>query len=142
VNRLVRNTGPFRFVFAAVVFLASSGATLAFRQCSMENSSCCSASSCDNEDPCSQATASSSDHTIKAEFACHTIMLVGGVAIQPAVMEQGHKQQLNKVVAACSLQSSCTLSVQPNHPSYPQLVVRAAPPPAVEKYALNSAYLI
>ena len=79
---------------------------------------------------------------IKAEFTCHTTTVVGGVSIQPAVMEQAHKQQVSKVLGACGALSDCFLSVQPDHHSFPQLLVRAAPPPAVEKYALNSAYLI
>jgi hypothetical protein len=143
VNLSVKHTKPLQLIFAGLVFLASSGATAVIRECSMETCSCCNTASCDNDDVCSQtAPAASSAHSIKAEFTCHMTTLVGGLAIQQAVVEQAHKQQLNKAVAGCAISSHCTLSARSYHASSAQLLTYAVSSPAVEKYVLNSAYLI
>jgi len=142
VSIQIRHNKPLRFLFAGLVFLASSGATTVIRQCSMETASCCNTASCDSEDACNQPAAVPSDYSIKAEFTCHTTTLIGGVVIQQAVVEQAHKPLLNKAILGCVISPDYMLSAQPHRSSSAHLLADAASPPSVEKYVLNSSFLI
>jgi len=142
VNLRVKHIKPLQLISAAFVFLASSGATIVVRQCSMDTASCCNTASCDNDDACDQPVALPSDHSIKAEYSCRTTTLVGGLAIQQAVVEQPHKSLLIMAVLGLVVPPDCRLSAQPPRSSSALLLADAASPPSVEKYVLNASFLI
>ena len=138
----IRHSKPFQFVFAAVFFLASSGATAIIRQCNMEPASCGNSMSCGNDESSHQPGAGSSNHLIKAEFACDAITLIGGVAIKQALVEQQHKPELPKQIVFCITSSQSLLSAQTNRSSSTFFLTETVSPPAVEKYVLNGSFLI
>ena len=133
---------PLRLAFAALVFLASSGAAAVIRECKVEAMSCCAPVSRANHDDCDQPALPISRHSIKAQFTCHTTALVGGVAIKQALVEQQHKPELPKQIVFCIASSQSLLSAQTNRSSSTFFLTETVSPPTVEKYVLNGSFLI
>jgi len=141
VNLSIRYSKPLQFVFAALVFFASSGATAVIRQCTMASASCCGTASCD-DDAYPQPVAPPSGQSIRAEFTCQVTTLIGGLAIRQGVVEQAHKPLLHKILAVSVVAHNCALTTHSHRSSSPQLFADAASPPPVEKYVLNASFLI
>jgi hypothetical protein len=132
-------------LFVLIFFLANSGFTVVLYHCTMGDMDCCGTSDDDMSVACGMMDVppTSSGPSITSGFNCLSVIIAGGLRTDPTVVEKESAARLLKVdlIAAFnphSALSTGTPQVQPFSPV-------AAPdvsPPTVERYVLNSTFLI
>lgn len=129
-------------VLAVITFLANSGFTTILHNCTMVSMSCCDAPSETNHKDCGESLPADSAPSIQSNSVCHTNTVVGGVTTNPAVFEKNGKSDLKKsVLEVTLLVSPTTLSQDFASSSFPAVTTPVFLP-SVEKYVLNSTFLI
>ena len=137
-----RNIRLVRIFLALLVLIASSGATTVLHRCTMQAPSCCSSSCCANHDGCDQPVATRSGHLLKSDFTCHTNTIIGGVALNLALLDKEHKTESQKSVVSNVVCPSFIGSVVADSPSHTLFVAQTISSPSVEKCVLFSTFLI
>ncbi len=139
----LKHIRSIRVAFGLLIFFASSGATTVVHTCILVKADCCAPAPSANHDGCQQSALPASAPLLKADLTCHTNTLVGGVALKLALVEKENKSQQNKISVAFVLPSSFGFSNTVLAPSrYLFTLAASHSPPSVEKYVLNSSFLI
>ena len=131
--------------FVLLFFVASSGFTVIRSHCTMEALDCCKtpnggmSTACRMMDPAHAQTGSS----MTLASSCHSITVVGGLLTDPTVVE---KDQFTGVVKAFRFATlvQCIAIPPPSVCFQSNLSTSSHSifPPPVEKYVLNSSFLI
>jgi hypothetical protein len=132
-------------LFVLLFFVANTGFTVVFSRCTMKEMDCCAASDEQMSDDCSMMDPPqpSSEPSVRAFNDCISVIVVGGLKTDPTVVEMESHARVIKLdlVAPYAPElalSTVSLQFQPISSTASQNVS----PPAVEKYVLNSTFLI
>lgn len=134
---------PVSRALALATFLASSGFTTIVHNCTMEVPVCCEAPKETNHKDCGESVPANKELAVRSNALCHTNTVVGGVTTNPAVLEKDAKSDVKKLQIAQSILT--TSGADFNQPRTPLSSFFSATPvflPSVEKYILNSSFLI
>lgn len=139
----LKSNSHITVVIALLVLLGSSGLTTLIRTCTMGDMSCCAGLSSVSKDDCDASALPALGVVLKADLSCSTTKLVGGLAINLALVEKENKLQMHATgfnsIAAPSFNVETTHS-KPSHHHFAFNVPHA--PPSVDRYVLNGSFLI
>ena len=137
-----KNIRLIRILLAVLVLTASSGATVVLHRCQMQAPCCCSPDRHANADGCDQPNGTSASPSLKADFTCHTSVVVGGVALKQGLLEKGYRPESNKAVIPSIVSLSSNRLIQAGIHSHNLLLSKAVSPPSLDRYALSDSFLI
>lgn len=133
----------FGRVVAIVIFLSSSGFTTILHACTMEVADCCAAPEHTRHNQCDEAMPVADGVHFDSNSVCHINSLIGGLAINPAVVEKQGKTEKKDLSVFVPLPLYSSLSDQDNDvSSFPATFNVTVVFPSAEKYVLNASFLI
>ncbi len=132
-----------RAVFAFLVLSASSGVATLVRTCTMRGMDCCATAAHSNQCACNDSPSLMRGIAVRADLACHTTKVLGGLTINAALVEKENKTRQHNASVDFVIPSPFDLSstyLSFSHLRFALAVPHS--PPAVEKYILNASFLI
>jgi hypothetical protein len=142
LNRHILTIGR---LFVLLFFLANSGFTVVLYHCTMEEMDCCTTSDDQMSGACSMMDPpqASSGPLVTGSDDCHSVIIAGGLRIDPTVVEKESVARANKVDLVAAFAPDLAISPV-SFKFQPPLSTASqnASPSAVETYILNSSFLI
>jgi hypothetical protein len=132
-------------LFVLLFSLANSGFTIVLYHCTMEDMDCCSRSEETTSCACSMMDPpqSSSGPSVTSGDTCHSMTIAGGLKTDPTVVEKKSAARVIKMDLVASFPPNLAPStVSPQFQFHSSTASVNVSPPAVEKYVLNSTFLI